>query len=136
MTITGGSALSKEEIDRMMADAEAHANEDKQRREEAEIRNTGDSLLYQTEKFLKDNEGKFEGELATQKSELDSALEELKTSLGGANFEMIKSATEKVATLSQALGGALYAANSAQAEGAPANEDGVEDAEVIDEATN
>ena len=132
MTITGGSALSKEEIDRMMADAEAHANEDKQRREEAEIRNTGDSLLYQTEKFLKDNEGKFEGELATQKSELDSALEELKTSLGGANFEMIKSATEKVSTISQALGGALYAANAAQAEGAPAADDGVEDAEVID----
>jgi molecular chaperone DnaK len=133
MTITGGSALSKDEIDRMMADAEAHANEDKQRREEAEIRNTGDSLLYQTEKFLKDNEGKFEGELATQKSELDSALEELKTSLGGANFEMIKSATEKVSTISQALGGALYAANAAQAEGASATaDDGVEDAEVID----
>jgi molecular chaperone DnaK len=136
MTITGGSALSKDEIDRMMADAEAHANEDKQRREEAEIRNTGDSLLYQTEKFLKDNEGKFEGELATQKTELDSALEELKTALGGANFEMIKSATEKVSTISQALGGALYAANTAQAEGAPAADDGVEDAEVIDEASN
>ena len=136
MTITGGSALSKDEIDRMMADAEAHANEDKQRREEAEIRNTGDSLLYQTEKFLKDNEGKFEGELATQKSELDSALEELKTSLGGANFEMIKSATEKVSTISQALGGALYAANAAQAEGAPAADDGVEDAEVIEEGSN
>ncbi len=132
MTITGGSALSKDEIDRMMADAEAHANEDKQRREEAEIRNTGDSLLYQTEKFLKDNEGKFEGELATQKSELDSALEELKTALGGANFEMIKSATEKVSTLSQTLGGALYAANAAQADAAPSAEDGVEDAEVID----
>jgi molecular chaperone DnaK len=131
MTITGGSALSKDEIDRMMADAEAHANEDKQRREEAEIRNTGDSLLYQTEKFLKDNEGKFEGELATQKTDLDAALAELKTTLEGANFEMIKSATEKVSTLSQTLGGALYAANAAQAEGAPA-EDGVEDAEVID----
>ncbi|CAN2168618.1 DnaK Molecular chaperone [Candidatus Nanopelagicaceae bacterium] len=134
MTITGGSALSKDEIDRMMQDAEAHANEDKQRREEAEIRNTGDSLLYQTEKFLKDNEGKFEGELATQKTELDGALAELKTTLDGANFEMIKSATEKVSTLSQALGGALYAANAAQAEGASSNEDGVEDAEVVDEA--
>jgi molecular chaperone DnaK len=132
MTITGGSALSKDEIDRMMQDAEAHANEDKQRREEAEIRNTGDSLLYQTEKFLKDNEGKFEGELATQKTDLDAVLDELKTALGGANFEMIKSSTEKVSTLSQALGGALYAANAAQAEGAPA-EDGVEDAEVIEE---
>jgi molecular chaperone DnaK len=132
MTITGGSALSKDEIDRMMADAEAHANEDKQRREEAEIRNIGDSLLYQTEKFLKDSEGKFEGELAEKKTELDAALEELKTALGGANFEMIKSSTEKVSTLSQALGGALYANSAAQAEGAPA-EDGVEDAEVVDE---
>ena len=132
MTITGGSALSKDEIDRMMQDAEAHANEDKQRREEAEIRNTGDSLLYQTEKFLKDNEGKFEGELAAQKSELDGALAELKTTLDGANFEMIKSATEKVSTISQALGGALYAANAAQSEGAPTADDGVEDAEVID----
>ena len=135
MTITGGSALSKDEIARMMEDAEAHANEDKQRREEAEIRNTGDSLLYQTEKFVKDNEGKFEGELATQKSELDAALEELKTTLGGANFEMIKSATEKVSTISQALGGALYANAAAQAEGASATEDGVEDAEVVDEET-
>jgi molecular chaperone DnaK len=135
MTITGGSALSKDEIDRMMADAEAHANEDKQRREEAEIRNTGDSLLYQTEKFVKDNEGKFEGELATQKSELDAALEELKTTLGGANFEMIKSATEKVSTISQALGGALYANAAAQTEGASATEDGVEDAEVVEEET-
>jgi molecular chaperone DnaK len=136
MTITGGSALSKDEIDRMMADAEAHANEDKQRREEAEIRNTGDSLLYQTEKFLKDNEGKFEGELVEKKTELDAALEELKTALGGANYEMIKSSTEKVGTLSQALGGALYAANSAQTEGASANEDGVEDAEVVEEGSN
>ncbi|CAB4886896.1 unannotated protein [freshwater metagenome] len=133
MTITGGSALSKDEIDRMMQDAEAHANEDKQRREEAEIRNTGDSLLYQTEKFLKDNEGKFEGELAEKKTELDAALEELKTNLGGANFEMIKTSTEKVSTLSQALGGALYANTAAQAEGAAAD-DGVEDAEVVDEA--
>jgi len=133
MTITGGSALSKDEIARMMEDAEAHAEEDKQRREEAEIRNTGDSLLYQTEKFVKDNEGKFEGELATQKSELDAALEELKTALGGANFEMIKSATEKVSTISQALGGALYANAAAQAEGASSTEDGVEDAEVVEE---
>jgi molecular chaperone DnaK len=136
MTITGGSALSKDEIDRMMADAEAHANEDKQRREEAEIRNTGDSLLYQTEKFVKDNEDKFTGELESQKKDLDAALEELKTALGGANFEMIKSATEKVSTLSQALGGALYASASAQAEGASASEDGVEDAEVVDEGSN
>ena len=134
MTITGGSALSKEEIDRMMADAEAHANEDKQRREEAEIRNTGDSLVYQTEKFLTDNADKFtEGEAATKKAELDEALAELKTSLGGANFESIKSNTEKVSTISQALGALMYASASAQTEGASAgSDDHVEDAEVID----
>jgi len=133
MTITGGSALSKEEIDRMMADAEAHANEDKQRREEAEIRNTGDSLVYQTEKFLTDNADKFtEGEAADKKKELDEALAELKTSLGGANFESIKSNTEEVSTISQALGALMYANASAQAEGAPSGDDGVEDAEVID----
>ena len=75
MTITGGSALSKEEIDRMMQEAEEHANEDKQRREEAETRNTGDSLVYQTEKFLTENGDKFtEGEAADKKKELDEAL--------------------------------------------------------------
>jgi molecular chaperone DnaK len=133
MTITGGSALSKDEIAQMMADAEAHANEDKQRREEAEIRNTGDSLVYQTEKFLTDNADKFtEGEAATKKAELNEALALLKTDLGGANFESIKSNTEKVSTISQALGALMYANASAQAEGAPSGDDGVEDAEVID----
>ena len=134
MTITGGSALSKEEIDRMMADAEAHANEDKQRREEAEIRNTGDSLVYQTEKFLTENADKFtEGEAATKKTELDEALAELKTSLGGANFESIKSNTEKVSTISQALGALMYANAGAQTDGAASGQDDhVEDAEVID----
>ena len=134
MTITGGSALSKDEIAQMMADAEAHANEDKQRREEAEIRNTGDSLVYQTEKFLTENADKFaEGEAATKKTELDEALAELKTSLGGANFESIKSNTEKVSTISQALGALMYANAGAQTDGAAAgSEDHVEDAEVID----
>jgi molecular chaperone DnaK len=138
MTITGGSALSKEEIDRMMADAEAHANEDKQRREEAEIRNTGDSLVYQTEKFLTDNADKFtEGEAADKKKELDEALAELKTSLGGANFESIKSNTEKVSTISQALGALMYASAAAQAESSSTgSEDHVEDAEVVDEGSN
>jgi molecular chaperone DnaK len=133
MTITGGSALSKDEIAQMMADAEAHANEDKQRREEAEIRNTGDSLVYQTEKFLTENADKFtEGEAATKKAELDEALALLKTDLGGANFESIKTNTEKVSTISQALGAMMYANASAQAEGAAGSEDHVEDAEVID----
>ena len=135
VTISGGSALSKDEIDRMMADAEAHAEEDKARKEEAEIRNTGDSLVYQTEKFIADNADKFtEGEALEKKDEVEAALVELKTSLGGANFESIKTNTEKVSTLSQALGALMYAAAGAAAENA--TEDGVEDAEVIDEGSN
>jgi molecular chaperone DnaK len=134
VTISGGSSLSKEEIDRMMADAESHAEEDKQRREEAEIRNNGDSLVYQTEKFIADNAEKLsEGEAAEKKAEVEAALAELKTDLGGANFEAIKANTEKVATLSQALGAAMYAAAGAATGDGAANDDGVEDAEVIDE---
>ncbi|MEY2814626.1 MAG: hypothetical protein RIS05_374 [Actinomycetota bacterium] len=137
VTISGGSALSKDEIDRMMADAEAHAEEDKKRREEAEIRNTGDSLVYQTEKFIADNADKFtEGEALEKKNEVEAALAELKTSLGGANFESIKTNTEKVSTLSQALGALMYAAAGAAATSDAAGEEGVEDAEVIDEGSN
>jgi molecular chaperone DnaK len=135
MTITGGSALSKEEIDRMMKDAEAHAEEDKQRREEADVRNAGDSLVYQTEKFLKDNADKFnDGENATKKTETEAAMEDLKKALAGTDLSEIKTATEKVSELSQQLGAALYAANAAQAPGGttPAD-DGVQDAEVVDE---
>jgi len=139
MTITGGSALSKDEIERMMADAESHAEEDRQRKEEAELRNAGDSLLYSTEKFIKDNEEKLAtGDAAEKKQETEVALTELKTALGGSNYEMIKSATEKVATVSQTLGAALYAAGAATENGAAEGEaspteDGVEDAEIIDE---
>ena len=135
MTITGGSALSKDEIDRMMKDADAHAEEDRKRREEAEIRNTGDTLVYQTEKFLAENGEKLnEGEAAEKTAETEPALTELKTALGGENFEMIKSATEKVSTLSQALGSALYAANAAaQPSSGQSAEEGVEDAEIVEE---
>jgi molecular chaperone DnaK len=134
MTITGGSALNKDEIARMMADAESHAEEDRQRKEEAEIRNTGDSLLYSTEKFIKDNEEKLsEGDALEKKTETEVALAELKTALGGSNYEMIKSATEKVATVSQSLGSAIYAAGAAAEADAAPQEDGVEDAEVIEE---
>ena len=134
MTITGGSALNKDEIARMMADAELHADEDRQRKEEAEIRNAGDSLLYSTEKFIKDNEEKLsEGDALEKKSETEAALAELKTALGGSNYEMIKSATEKVATVSQSLGSAIYAAGAAAEADAAPQEDGVEDAEVIEE---
>jgi molecular chaperone DnaK len=134
MTITGGSALSKEEIERMMADAESHADEDRARKEEAEIRNAGDSLLYSTEKFIKDNEEKLSsGDAVEKKTETEAALEELKTALGGSNYEMIKSATEKVATISQTLGAALYAAGAETEGEANSADDGVEDAEVVEE---
>jgi len=134
MTITGGSALSKDEIERMMKDAESHAEEDKKRREEAEVRNSGDSLVYQTEKFLKDNEDKLkEGESAEKKSEVESAMSELKKALEGTDSNAIKNATEKLAEVSQQLGAALYAANAAQASSQPPKEDGVEDAEIVDE---
>ena len=135
MTITGGSALSKEEIEQMMKDAEAHAEEDKQRREEADVRNSGDSLVYQTEKFLKDNADKFnEGDNAAKKVELEGAIADLKKSLEGADLSAIKSSTEKVSEISQQLGAALYAANAAQAPaGDTPADDGVQDAEVVDE---
>ena len=134
MTITGGSSLSKEEIDRMMKDAESHAEEDRKRKEEAEIRNNGDSLLYQTEKFLKDNEDKFtEGEAAEKKAETETELAVLKSALEGSDLEAIKAATEKVATVSQALGAALYAATAATQGDSTPSEDGVEDAEIVDE---
>ena len=134
MTITGGSALPKDEIDRMMREAESHAEEDKARREEAEIRNNGDSLVYQTEKFIADNSEKLsQGDLATKKSEVESALAELKEALKGLDSAAIKSATEKVATISQTLGAALYEANTATASSEKPAEDGVEDAEIVEE---
>jgi molecular chaperone DnaK len=136
MTISGGSALPKDEIERMMRDAESHAEEDKQRKEEAEIRNAGDSLVYQTEKFIKDNADKLnEGEAAAKKLEVETAMADLKKLLEGADYAGIKSATEKLAEVSQQLGAALYAANAANASAeTPKNDDGVEDAEIVDES--
>jgi len=138
MTITGGSALPKEDIERMMKDAEAHASEDRQRREEAEIRNNADSLVYQTEKFLADNAEKLvEGEAAEKKSETETALNALKESLKGSDAAAIKSATEKVSTLSQGLGAAMYAANASAPAGGSENkghgDDDVVDAEIVDD---
>jgi molecular chaperone DnaK len=146
MTITGGSALPKDDIERMMRDAEAHAEEDKKRREEAETRNLAESLQYQTEKFLAENGDKIPAE---KKDELGEALTELRSALGGADIDAIKAAQEKVARVSQEVGGALYA--QAQAEnagatgggpaedgGAPSGatsggDDDVVDAEIVDE---
>ncbi|NDF02922.1 MAG: molecular chaperone DnaK [Actinobacteria bacterium] len=132
MTITGGSALSKDDIDRMMREAESHAEEDRNRREEAEVRNAGDSLVYQTEKFIADNAEKFaEGELATKKVEVEAALVDLKKVLEGNDSAAIKAETEKVSAISQTLGAAMYAATAAEA---PKADDGVEDAEIVEEA--
>ena len=144
MTITGGSALPKDDIERMMRDAEAHAEEDKARREEAEIRNTGDQLVYQTEKFLADNTEKVPAE---GKTEVEEALAELKTALASTDegaTESIKSATEKVATSSQKLGAAMYAdaqpsgdagagEGPSGAAGDAGSDDDVVDAEIVDE---
>ncbi|GAB3354173.1 molecular chaperone DnaK [Modestobacter lapidis] len=147
MTITGGSALPKDDIERMMKDAESHAEEDKKRRDEAETRNLAESLQYQTEKFLAENGDKIPAE---KKDELGEALTELRSALGGSDIAAIKTAQEKVARVSQEVGGALYAqagqdaAGAPGAEGAagdptdapgtaPGNDDDVVDAEIVDE---
>jgi molecular chaperone DnaK len=131
MTITGGGALSKEEIDRMMADAESHAEEDRQRREEAEVRNQAESLVFQTEKFLEESGDKVP---ADAKANVDEPLAELKAAIAGDNIEAIKAAVEKVASASQALGAALYANTQGEDGEAPAEgDDDVVDAEIVDE---
>ena len=107
MTITGGSGLSKDEIDRMMKDAEAHADDDKKRRDEAEIRNTAEGLQFTTEKFLAENGDKLPED---KRTELQSAVEELAKQLEGADYEGIKAAQEKVSAIASEAGGAMYAA--------------------------
>ena len=133
ITITGGSGLSKEEIDRMMKDAEAHAAEDAQRKDEAENRNIAESLVYQTEKFVKENEDKISAE---QKADLESALDELKSALAGDNLDAIKAGIEKVSSKSQEVGAAMYqagAAEQASDESASNADDDIIEGEVIDE---
>ena len=136
MTISGGSALSKDEIDRMMREAEAHAEEDKQRREEVEVKNTAESLVFQTEKFLSDNADKIP---ADAKANVDGPLEELKKAIEANDIAGMKAATDKVAQASQTLGAAMYATQQ-QAGGAAdgdsnAADDDVVDAEIVDEET-
>src|SRR5690242_16800256 len=113
MTITGGSGLNKDEIDRMMRDAEQHAEEDRTRREEAETRNSAESLQFATEKFLTENGDKLPED---KRDELQGALAELKTAVGGTNLESIKSAHGKVARISSEAGGAMYEAAQAAGE--------------------
>ena len=112
MTITGGSALPKDDIDRMMREAEAHAEEDKARREEAEIRNQAEALVYQTEKFIKDNDEKLPED---PKERTKAALTKVTEALKGTDIAAIKSAVEELANESQQLGSALYAQTQADA---------------------
>jgi molecular chaperone DnaK len=135
MTISGGSALSKDDIDRMMRDAEAHADEDKARRDEAEVRNTAESLVYQTEKFLADNADKVPEDA---KANVDGPLDELKKAIEANDLPAMREATEKVAQVSQALGAAMYEATAAadaaaSGEAQADNDDDVVDAEIVDE---
>jgi len=110
MTITGGSALPKEDIDRMMKEAEEHAEEDKARREEAETRNQAEALVFQTEKFLADNDSKLPEE---PKGRVKASITKVNEALKGTDVAAIKSAVEELANESQQLGAALYAQNQA-----------------------
>ncbi|MFY9921337.1 MAG: molecular chaperone DnaK, partial [Mycobacterium sp.] len=140
--IQEGSGLSKEEIDRMIKDAEAHADEDRQRREEADVRNQAESLVYQTEKFVKEQREAEGGSKVPEDtlSKVDAAITEAKTALNGTDISAIKSAMEKLGQESQGLGQAIYEATQAeQAAGAGApgdsgpSDDDVVDAEVVED---
>ncbi len=121
MTISGGSALPKEEIDRMVREAEEHAEEDRVRREEAETRNTAEQLVYSTEKFLADNDDKLPED---GKGEVRTAVDELKAALAGDDIADVKAKHEALSTVSQKLGTALYEAQ--QASGASGAEAGAQ----------
>jgi molecular chaperone DnaK len=139
--ITGGSALPKEDIEKMVREAEQYAEEDRRRREEAEVRNRAETLAYTTEKFLGENADKVPDDV---KSEVESAIADLKKALEGTDTEAIRVASEKAAQVSQKMGSAIYAqaqAANAQGPGAgpeapsgeqPADEE-VVDAEIVDE---
>jgi molecular chaperone DnaK len=143
MTITGGSALPRDEVERMMHEAEQYADEDRRRKEEAETRNTGEQLVYQTERFLAENADKVG---ATEKTDVEEALGSLKAALGGSDVAAIRTASEAVATASQKMGAAMYASAGPEAgAGGPSGGDGgsdagegssdddVVDAEIVDE---
>ncbi|MFM6962903.1 MAG: molecular chaperone DnaK [Micrococcales bacterium] len=132
MTITGGSSLSKEDIERMVKDAEAHAAEDKQRREDQETRNSAEQLVYQTEKLIKENDEKLPEDVKTA---VTADVDALKTALAGEDVAAVKTAFDALVESQQKLGEAIYKAQpegEAAAEGATSNED-VVDAEVVDD---
>jgi molecular chaperone DnaK len=138
VTISGGSALSKDDIERMMADAEKYADEDRKRREEAEVRNRAETLAYTTERFLSENSEKLPEDV---KSEVSESIADLKKTLEGTDTEAIRTATEKAAQASQKMGTAIYA--QAQSGGGAQTADGragetpaddeVVEAEIVDD---
>ncbi|MFI2753770.1 molecular chaperone DnaK [Cellulomonas sp. P22] len=143
MTITGGSALPKDEIDRMVKEAEEHAAQDKARREEAETRNSAEQLVYSTEKLLADNGDKLSDDV---KTEVQSAIDELKTALEGEDVSAVKAKHEQLVTAGQKIGEALYSSDQAGAaagagaageapsdSSSAASDEDVVDAEIVDE---
>ncbi|OLO46096.1 molecular chaperone DnaK [Actinomyces oris] len=142
MTISGGSALPKEDIDRMVKEAEAHAEEDKKRREDAETRNSAEQQAYSIDKLLKDNKDKLPEDVHSQVSE---AVADLKKALEGDDIEPVKTAQEKLSSVAQKVGEALYQADAAaQAAGeasgsssasgsASSDDEDIVDAEIVDE---
>ncbi|MEV7776668.1 molecular chaperone DnaK [Kitasatospora sp. NPDC088351] len=135
MTVTGGSALPKDDIERMMREAEQYAEEDHKRRESVETRNQAEQLVYSTEKFIADNTDKLPADV---KTEVETAIGELKEALKGEDIAAIREASEKVSTTAQKLGQALYANADAASSGpagdaAGAKDDDVVDAEIVDD---
>jgi molecular chaperone DnaK len=140
MTITGGSALPKDDIERMMRDAQEHADEDRQRKADAEVRNLAEALQWQTEKFLAESGDKLP---QSAKDEVNEALSDLRGALGGSDIERIRESHERLAQVAQKAGTMLYGQNAEAGAGAgpgagpsagaaPGGED-VVDAEVVDE---
>ena len=129
ITITGQSTISKDDIEQMVKDAEAHAEEDAQRREEAEVRNQADSLVYQAEKLLKDNADSISDE---DKTSMEEPLAELKEAIAGDETESIKDATDKVMEAMQAVGAKMYEQAAAAADGGEAAADAPDDDDVVD----
>jgi molecular chaperone DnaK len=133
MTITGGSALPKDDITRMVEDAEKYAEEDRRRREAIELRNQADNLLYQNDKTLKDQGEKLDAAL---KAELEEAVSGLKEALDGDDDDAVRTRMEALAALSQRVAEAIYAASAAEpgeGDAAAADDAEVVDAEVVDE---
>jgi molecular chaperone DnaK len=137
MTVTGGSALPKDDIDRMMRDAEQYAEEDRKRREAAETRNQAEQLVYQTENFLRENGDRIP---ADTRSEVETAATEVKTLLkDNADTPALRTAIDKLGSVSQKMGQAMYAqaqqttSESTEHRTAPQDEEGVVDAEIVDD---